>query len=78
MVSEREEHRLRIILREELDAWGQRIGLDTSDPISLQADFRHLRRTRHLVEKAGLRAVYTLVTICVTGLVAVVVAAFNR
>ncbi len=61
-----DEHRLRTILREELDSWGQRIGLDTADPISQQADFRHLRRSRQVMEKTGLRVIYTAVTLIVT------------
>lgn len=61
-----EEHRLRTILREELDAWGLRIGLDTANPMKQQADFRHLRRHREVMEKAGLRAILTFVALSVS------------
>ncbi len=61
------EHRLREILREELNAWGQRIGLDVDDPMETQADFRHLRRSRKVIEGSGLRAVLTIVTLAITG-----------
>ena len=67
-----DEQRLRTILREELNAWGQRIGLDTADPLSQQADFRHLRRWRHVMERTGLRAIYTVVTLGITGTVAAI------
>lgn len=61
-----DEARLRTIFREELNAWGTRVGIDTEDPMASQADFRHLRKWRNMMESAGLKAVLTMVVLSVT------------
>lgn len=61
-----DEVRLRAILREELDAWGTRVGIDAADPMASQADFRHLRRSRNIFESSAMKAVLTVVVVTVT------------
>lgn len=56
-------------MHEALDEWALGIGVDVSKPeakLELQADFRHLRRWRKIVEGGGLKAAYTVITIVVT------------
>lgn len=63
---------VRTAVREELHDWGQRVGLDTSDLMAQQADFRHLRRWRLIVEGGGMKAVTTAVFVVVTGLLGLI------
>lgn len=58
---------VRAAVREELNDWGQRIGLDTGDPIEQQADFRHLRRWRKVVEGGGMKIVTSAVFVMISG-----------
>ncbi len=69
---ERDEDRLRKVIREELDAWGTRIGLNTEDPMSQQEDFRHLRRWRHIVESSSMRVAVTTVSFFVAAFLGLV------
>lgn len=63
--------RIKDAMREALNEWALGLGVDVTSPSSkleVQADFRHLRRWRLLVEGGGLKAAYTMVTLVVTAL----------
>lgn len=75
---ERAEDRIRKVIREELDAWGTRIGLNTDDPIAQQEDFRHLRRWRKIVESSSMRAAITTASMLVAAVLGLVWMSLTR
>jgi hypothetical protein len=61
---------IRSIFLETLDEWAEHYGMDVENPRSQQADFAHLRKWRLIVEKTGLKAGLTAMTLLITGAVA--------
>ena len=58
---------VRTAVRQELHDWSQRVGLDADDLIAQQADFRHLRRWRLIVESSGMKAITTAIFVVISG-----------
>lgn len=51
-----------------IDGLFMRLGVDTSDPLEMQADFAHLRKWRQSVEQVRSVSIKTAVAVIVTGL----------
>lgn len=55
------------IVHDAMDDWGAKMGFDIKDPLDQQADMRHLRKWRNIVEGSSMRALTTTVGVFVTG-----------
>lgn len=61
-----------------IDGFFMRLGVDTTDPLSMQKDFAHLRAWRESTELVRNKSLTVAVTVIVTGILALVWAALSH
>ena len=61
-----------------IDGFFMRLGVDTTDPLSMQKDFAHLRAWRESTELVRRKSLTVAVSVIVTGILALIYAAISH